>query len=194
MKLYESEQSFVQNFCKDVKVENEFSVNGKNFSAKYAGKNDSKQSIYSVTLDGTTKDMNITQLKKRLGVTWTAERSNAGESAGTTKFVEKTDEEIAETAVNACDSIFETFSKAVKLCGKYGLSLDDVVAYYKHDNKSSMIDTIFELLKARQAEALAARAEKAAKAEAEKQQKLQTKLQELLKLGLSKDDVLAMLG
>ena len=201
MKQYESEINFVQNFSKEIKVESEFSVNGKSFTAKYAGKNDSKQSIYSVTIDGETKKLNITQLKKRLGVSWTAERANSGESAGTTKFVEKSDKELIETARNVTVTMFDALVKVQKACGKYGLSFDDVVAYYKYDNTSIMIDKIFEALKARQNEALAARAERAEKERAERKraerkraEKLQNKLKKLMALGLSKDDILAMLG
>ena len=194
MKTYLSEQDFVQGFYKDIKVETEFSVNGKSFTAKYAGKNDSKQSIYSVTIDGETKKLNITQLKKRLGVSWTAERANSGESAGTTKFVEKSDKELIETARNVTVTMFDALVKVQKACGKYGLSLIDVVAYYNCENSGGVTELVYQTIKAKQDEALAARAEKAAKAEAEKQQKLQNRLKELMALGLSKDDILAMLG
>ena len=191
---YQSEESFVKSFSKDIKVETEFSVNGKSFTAKYAGKNDSKQSIYSVTLDGATKEMNITQLKKRLGVTWTAERSNAGESTSTTKFVEKSDDELFETARNVTVTMFDALVKVHKACDKYGLTFEDVVAYYKCENSSSVTELAYQALKAAQQTALQARAEKAAKAEKEKAEKLQAKLKDLMKLGLSKEDILAMLG
>ena len=191
---YQSEESFVKSFAKDIKVESDFSVNGKCLTEIYAVKNDSKQSIYSVTLDGKTKEMNITQLKKRLGVTWTSERANSCESAGTTKFVEKSDKELIETARNVTVTMFDALVKVQKACGKYGLSLIDVVAYYNCENSGGVTELVYQTIKAKQDEALAARAEKAAKAEAEKQQKLQNRLKDLMALGLSKDDILAMLG
>lgn len=195
MITYESEQMFVQGFNKDVKVETEFSVNGKNFTAKYAGKNDSKQSIYSVTIDGENKKMNITQLKKRLGVSWTAERSNAG-SDNTTKttFADKSDDELLETAKKVATDLFATLDKAITICSKNGLVLSEMIEYHKNECLNSVIDATLATLKEKRDKAIQEKAEKAEKAEKEKAEKLQNKLKELMKLGLSKDDILSMIG
>ena len=198
MITYQSEQMFVQNFCKDIKNETEFSVNGKNFSAKYAGKNDSKQSIYSVTIDGENKKMNITQLKKRLGVTWTAERINSGSDNTTaTKFADKTDEELVETAKKAVEKIEAALAVINKAADTYSIQADVLISGGYTNNDDVWVSSeqmILDSLKSARNRAIAERNEKAEKAEKEKQEKLQSKLKELLKLGLSKDDVLAMLG
>lgn len=198
MKQYESEMNFVQNFSKDIKVESEFSVNGKSFTAKYAGKNDSKQSIYSVTIDGETKKLNITQLKKRLGVSWTAERSNAG-SDNTTKttFADKTDDELMATAKHIADKVRSAMTVIDNIANKYEIMADTLVnGGYWGDNDTwiEIDDIILRSLKDMRARALQDRAEKAEKAEKERAEKLQNKLKELMALGLSKDDILAMLG
>lgn len=197
MKTYLNEQDFVQNFNKDIKVETEFSVNGKNFTAKYAGKNDSKQSIYSVTIDGTTKTWNITQLKKKLGVTWTAERSNAG-SDNTTKttFADKSDEELFATAKQVADKVRNAMDIINKIADKYAIETNILVDNGTYINGEWIVaeTLICDSLKQQRAKAIQEKQEKAEKAEADKKQRLQAKLAELQKMGLSKDDILAMLG
>ena len=125
---YENEKMFVENFAKDVKNETSFEVNGKEFRAEYVGKNSGMQAIYKVTLDGMTKEMNITQLKKRLGVTYTRECSRTGEQRTATKFIEKTEQELADTALAASDKIMQTYKVIVTLCDKYGLDSERTIA------------------------------------------------------------------
>ena len=198
MITYESEMLFVQNFNKDIKVESEFSVNGKSFTAKYAGKNDSKQSIYSVTIDGETKKLNITQLKKRLGVTWTAERAVSGSDNVTkTTFADKTDDELMATAKHIADKVRSAMTVIDNIANKYEIMADTLVnGGYWGDNDTwiEIDDIILRSLKDMRERALQDRAEKAEKAEKEKAEKLQSKLKELMKLGLSKDDILSMIG
>lgn len=198
MITYESEQMFVQNFCKDIKNESGFSVNGKSFSAKYAGKNDSKQSVYSVTIDGESKKMNITQLKKRLGVTWTAERINSGSDNTTaTRFADKTDSELLETAKKAVEKIEAALAVINKAADTYSIQADVLIAGGYTNNDDVWVPSeqmILDSLKSARNRAIKEKAEKAEKAEKEKQEKLQNKLKELMKLGLSKDDILSMIG
>lgn len=131
MKTYQSEEEFVKNFAKDVKVESEFSVNGKQFTATAGDLNKSKQRTYNVTIDGEKKIYNITQLKSRLGVTWTMDKANnAGGNPDkvVTKFIDKTDAEIAETAKVEAERVDALVNKIYTIADRWGVSIDSLLS------------------------------------------------------------------
>ena len=148
--------------------------------------------------DGETKKLNITQLKKRLGVTWTAERAVSGSDNVTkTTFADKTDDELLATAKKAVEKIEAALSVINKAAETYCIDANVLIAGGYNNNDGVWVevaDMIFNSMKGMQERALSERAAKQEKAEADKKAKLQAKLKELQKFGLSKDDILAMLG
>ncbi len=176
MKTYQTEQNFVENFAKDVKNETSFEVNGKEFCATYVGKNSGMQAIYKVTLDGTEKQMNITQLKKRLGVTYTRECSRTGETKTATRFVEKTDTELVETAQRLTDRVMQAYKVITTVCDNYNLTDNQILDYCAGGMDTSICNSLLAVLRDRQQaiiQARAAKAEQAAKEKAELEAQLE---------------------
>lgn len=131
MKTYQSEEEFVKNFAKCVKVESEFSVNGKQFTATAGDLNKSKQRTYNVTIDGVSSVYNITQLKKMLGVTWTmdkANNANGNVDKAVTKFIDKTDAEIAETVKVEAERVSNALKTIEKIATKWGVNMDVLIS------------------------------------------------------------------
>lgn len=174
MKTYITEQAFVTNFSADVKTESNFEVNGKQFAATYVGKNSGQQAVYKVTLDGTTREMNITQLKKRLGVTYTRECSRTGETKTTTRFIEKTDDELMETAKRVAEKAAKAHDIICAIASEYKTLAEIVLndgyldANDGEEKWKTLVEIVFDELKDRQNTILQEKAEKAEKAAKEK--------------------------
>lgn len=174
MKTYQTEQDFVTNFSTDVKTESNFEVNGKPFAATYVGKNSGMQAVYKVTLDDVTKELNITQLKKRLGVTFTREQNRTGETKTATKFIEKTDSELMETAKRVSEKARKAHDIICAIADEYK-TLSEIVlndgyldANGETERWKTLTEIVFEELKDRQNTILQEKAEKAEKAAKEK--------------------------
>ena len=166
MKTYQSEEEFVKNFAKDIKAESEFSVNGKQFTATAGGLNKSKQRTYNVTIDGEKKVYIITQLKSKLGVTWTMDKANNANvnDKAVTKFIDKTDAEIAETAKVEAERVDALIDRLYIIANKWGVDIDALLGA---DREKALL----EVMLARRDAAVAERARKereAAEAEAAK--------------------------
>lgn len=167
MKTYQSEEQFVKNFAKDVKEESQFAVNGRQFTATAGELNKSKQRTYNITIDGEKKVYNITQLKSRLGITWTMEKSNnaSGNSDKViTKFIDKTDAEIAETAKVEAERVDALVNRIYTIADKWGVRMDSLLSAEREQ-------VLREAMERRRDAAVAERARKereAAEAEAAK--------------------------
>lgn len=190
MKTYQSEEEFVKNFAKDIKTESEFCVNGKQFTATAGELNKSKQRTYNVVVDGVSNVCNITQLKKMLGVTWTMEKANnaSGNSDKViTKFIDKTDAEIAETAKVEAERVDALIDRLYTIANKWGVDIDSLLSV---DREKALQDV---MLKRRDA-AVAERARKereAAEAEAAKMATVDA-LNAKLAAALAKGDLAAV--
>ena len=124
MKEFKDEKSFVEEFSANVKNgEKEFAVNGTKFECTGMEKNASKQSVYTVKLDGQTdfKKLTMPGLKKVLGVEYTAPRNFAGGEKKGASVLIRTDEEIKATANVAVDRISTAVTALVKAAEKYGV-------------------------------------------------------------------------
>ena len=173
---YENEKMFVENFAKHVKTEKNFCVNGKEFTAEYAGKNSGAQAVYYVEIDGLKKNMNITQLKKRLGVTYTRECSRTGEAKTATRFVEKSDTELVETAQRLTDRVMQAYKVITTVCNNYNLTDNQILDYCAGGMDTSICNSFVAVLRDRQQAILqerAAKAEQAAKEKAELEAQLE---------------------
>lgn len=132
MKTYENESMFVNNFAKDAK---ESLRNGQKFEAEWNNvtitvtsmdnNNPSKVTMYECTINGVAFKGNITQLKKRLNITFTKEYNRTGEraQAANTKVTIKSDSELAETAKVANDRVMQAVATIRKYSDRYGLGM-----------------------------------------------------------------------
>ena len=167
MKTYQSEEEFVKNFAKDIKEESEFCVNGKQFTATAGGVNKSKQRTYDVTIDGEKKVYNITQLKAKLGVTWTMDKANNASGNAdkvVTKFIDKTDKEIAETAEVEAKRVDALISRIYAISDRWGVDIDSLLDV---DREKALKEAMLKRRDAAVAER-AKKAKEAAEAEAVK--------------------------
>lgn len=131
MKTYESESVFVNNFAKDAK---ESLKNGQKFEAEFNGvaivvtsmdnNNASKVTMYECIINGVAFKGNITQLKKRLNITFTKEynRTNEGARSANTKVVIKSDEELQHTVDVSYDRLYNAVTSLLRIVNRYGLS------------------------------------------------------------------------
>lgn len=139
MKTYENESMFVNNFAKDAK---ESLRNGQKFEAEWNNvtitvtsmdnNNPSKVTMYECTINGVAFKGNITQLKKRLNITFTKEynRTNEGARSANTKVIIKTDEELQATAERENVRFIDAVKLVLRTARKYSflemLSMDNI--------------------------------------------------------------------
>lgn len=131
MKTYQNESEFVTLFSKDAKQG--IQENGK-FEAEFNGiaivvtnmdnNNSSKVTMYQGTIDGVAFTSNITQLKKKLNITFTKEYNRSTEAAKSahTKVVIKSDEELQRTVDVSYDRLYNAVTSLLRIVNRYDLS------------------------------------------------------------------------